>query len=216
MKFITFASVLSFALAVSAKDIDVDVGEDGFTFSPSDIKCSSGDTVTFHFYPGGHSVVSSDFNSPCSSNGMIASGTVNSKSGESDMVFVVDCPSSATYLFCSQFGHCKGGMVAAINAPTSGNTLAAYKSSAGSKGADNGPIAGVKGGTLTTQSSESSGSSSTAAATGTGTAAASSSPTASVSPSTPAAATGNDASTSHASSVAVVVFVAFLNALLMA
>jgi len=212
MKFTTFASVLTFALAASAADHDIDVGEDGFTFSPSTISCSKGDTVTFHFYPGGHSVVSSGFDSPCMSDGIISSGTVNSNSDESDMVFRIDCPSAATYLFCSQVGHCNGGMVAAINAPTSGNTLAAYKSAA-KNGPNNGPVAGVKGGTLESAAaaSMSSGGSSTAAATASGTAAATA---AAAAPSTPAAATG-DASTSHASSVAVVVFIALVNAFLM-
>jgi len=155
MKFTTLASFLSFSLAAIAANHDVDVGEDGLVFNPSSISCSGSDTVTFHFYPGGHSVVSSAFNKPCEADGVISSGSgFNPTKGEDKNVFVIDCPKSATYLFCSQFGHCKGGMVAAINAPTSGQTLNAYKSAAGKAADDGGPVMSVSGGKVMTGGEE--------------------------------------------------------------
>jgi len=216
MKFTTLASFLSFSLAAFAANHDVDVGEDGLTFNPSAISCSGDDTVTFHFYPGGHSVVSSDMTKPCQSDGKIASGTFNPSKGEDPMVFVVDCPKSATYLFCSQFGHCKSGMVAAINA---GDTLAAYKSAAAKADDNGGPVAGVSGGKVMAGGSNDEGSGSgkgggsktTTAATAAATTAAEA---ATPSTTTPPAATGG--APSHTGSVFAALLVALVTVMLLA
>jgi len=221
MKFTTLASFLSFSLAAIAANHDVDVGEDGLVFNPSSISCSGSDTVTFHFYPGGHSVVSSAFNKPCEADGVISSGSgFNPTKGEDKNVFVIDCPKSATYLFCSQFGHCKGGMVAAINAPTSGQTLNAYKSAAGKAADDGGPVMSVSGGKVMTGGEEGGndqgsgsggGSSTTTAATAAATTAEAA---ATPSGTTPPAATGD--APSHPRSVFAALLVALATVLLLA
>ncbi|KAK3328865.1 hypothetical protein B0H66DRAFT_4382 [Apodospora peruviana] len=43
----------------------VAVGAEGFKFSPSETEANPGDIVRFTFYPGGHSVVRSDFKHAC-------------------------------------------------------------------------------------------------------------------------------------------------------
>lgn len=112
----------------SAATIDIDVGEDGLSFSPNSTTAAKGDTVVFHFYPGKHSVVEGSFDSPCDplANGFY-SGYLDSNSGESKTTFVVTVnDTNPIWFYCSQVGHCQNGMVGVINPPSSGNTLEAY------------------------------------------------------------------------------------------
>jgi plastocyanin len=53
------------ASQVSAKTITVEVGQDGLSFSPDNIKAAEGDIVDFHF-DSSHSVNSGPFAKPCS------------------------------------------------------------------------------------------------------------------------------------------------------
>jgi len=128
--FRTFATIVSFAVVAFAANHDVDVGNGGLSFSPDTITAAVGDTVTFHFYPGDHSVVSSDYATPCQQNtgsGAIFSGYFTPSSGESSNVFVVTIADmNPIWLFCAQIGHCKAGMVAVINPPSSGDSLSGY------------------------------------------------------------------------------------------
>lgn len=113
---------------VSAATIDIDVGEDGLSFSPNSTTAAKDDTVIFHFYPGKHSVVEGSFDSPCAplANGFY-SGYLDSSSGESETTFVVTVnDTNPIWFYCSQVGHCQNGMVGVINPPSSGNTLEAY------------------------------------------------------------------------------------------
>jgi plastocyanin len=58
------------------------VGNGGLVFTPNTVQAKVGDTINFHFYPTGHSVAESAFNSPCSyMKGGIWSGSVSSSSG---------------------------------------------------------------------------------------------------------------------------------------
>lgn len=50
---------------VWGKTIDVNVGQNGLTFSPNNIVAEIGDKVDFHFFPKNHSVVQSSFDAPC-------------------------------------------------------------------------------------------------------------------------------------------------------
>lgn len=113
-------------LVLSAK-IHVDVGKSGLTFNPSSITAAVGDEVQFEFYPSGHSVAQSSFDKPCQgSSGGFYSGFPVQPNGFT--INITD--TNPIYFFCSQIGHCNAGMVGAINAPTSGNTLDAYRSAA--------------------------------------------------------------------------------------
>jgi plastocyanin len=66
----TVAAAAASATPSSDSDSDatshnVDVGEDGFVFTPATLKAAVGDTVNFHFYPLNHSVTQSSFDAPC-------------------------------------------------------------------------------------------------------------------------------------------------------
>lgn len=51
--------------ANASKNHFVDVADAGLTFSPSRLSAQPGDTITFRFTKGNHSVVQSSFESPC-------------------------------------------------------------------------------------------------------------------------------------------------------
>lgn len=127
-------STLSFVSAIAATaraaTIQVAVGQNGLTYSPSDIKAAVGDSVEFSFFPKNHTVTQSSFAQPCHplANGFFSSfiPTSSSPSGTTFTILVND--TKPIWLYCGQptGNHCQSGMVAAINAPTTGNTLAAF------------------------------------------------------------------------------------------
>lgn len=43
----------------------VNVGENGFTFTPASLNASPGEKVEFHFFPQNHSVAQASFENPC-------------------------------------------------------------------------------------------------------------------------------------------------------
>ncbi|KIP06019.1 hypothetical protein PHLGIDRAFT_479103 [Phlebiopsis gigantea 11061_1 CR5-6] len=106
--------------AASAKQILVQVGASGLSYSPSDIQAPVGTLVTFVFSNSvPHSVTQSSFSDPCtplSSNGFDSGITT----GTTFSVNVTDA-STPVYFFCQFPAHCGSGMVGTINAPASGN-----------------------------------------------------------------------------------------------
>jgi plastocyanin len=131
------------------------VGQNGFTFSPDSVVVAQGKSVVFQFYPGDHSVVQGSFDNPCqpANSSGFASGFVNSNSGPASNVFTVTVnDTNPIWFYCGQVGHCQGGMVGVINPPSSGQTLAQYRSAAaGSKSSSSPP--GIQGGQLGAASS---------------------------------------------------------------
>ncbi|ROT36444.1 Cupredoxin [Sodiomyces alkalinus F11] len=120
------------------------VGDSGRTFSPDNVNAAVGDIVEFHFVSNGHSVAQSSFDAPCQprDNNAFFSGRVR---GE---IFSVEVTSEdPIWYYCAEGNHCRGGMVGAINAPTSGNTLAAYRDASGNAGRGSSP-GSVQGGEL--------------------------------------------------------------------
>ncbi|KAF6827565.1 extracellular serine-rich protein [Colletotrichum plurivorum] len=109
----------------------VEVGAAGaLTFSPNDLKEPVGTVVEFAFNPRNHSVTQSSFDKPCqpSQNGF-SSGlipTALSPSGVTFSILVAD--TKPIWFYCAQTTgmHCQKGMLGAVNAPSSGNTLAAF------------------------------------------------------------------------------------------
>jgi len=99
--------------------LDVDVGENGFAFSPDTLTAAIGDTVVFHFYPGGHSVAQSTFASPCQPlSGGIWSGFFSPTNGKDSNVFEVSIANTdPIWIYCAQVGHCNAGMAMVINPP---------------------------------------------------------------------------------------------------
>lgn len=55
----------STAASASTTVHKVDIGEDGFSFSPDTLDVSPGETVEFHFHPQNHSVAQASFDNPC-------------------------------------------------------------------------------------------------------------------------------------------------------
>ncbi|KIY02105.1 uncharacterized protein Z520_02243 [Fonsecaea multimorphosa CBS 102226] len=131
-------ALLSLGALASAAVFDVNVGQNGFTYSPDTVTAGMGDTVNFHFYPGEHTVTQSSFDSPCKpiSGNAINSGVINSNSGQASQMFSMRVNSTdPIWIYCGQVGHCAAGMSLVINPPSNGNTLAAYqKASSGQSG----------------------------------------------------------------------------------
>jgi hypothetical protein len=105
-----------------------------FTFVPSNITELPRTVVEFAFNPKNHSVVQSSFADPCHplaaggfSSGFIPTMAKAPLSGATFDIVVND--TKPIWLYCAQTtgGHCQAGMVASINAPTTGDkTLAAF------------------------------------------------------------------------------------------
>jgi plastocyanin len=104
----------AFSLA-SAANFDIQVGENGNSYTPATIAAQQGDTVTFHFTGSVHDVVQSTFDAPCTpkSGGIYA--PIQSKAGETFTVTVQN--TDPIWFYCSVPGHCNSGMVGVINAP---------------------------------------------------------------------------------------------------
>ncbi|TVY21047.1 putative GPI-anchored cupredoxin [Lachnellula arida] len=126
----TSSLVLAFAAAASAATIKVSVGQNGLTYTPNDITANVGDSVEFDFFPKNHTVTQSSFADPCHPlAGGFFSGfvpTIATTLGSTFTITVKD--TKPVWIYCSQTegSHCQAGMVAAINAPKTGNTLAAF------------------------------------------------------------------------------------------
>ncbi|KAK6347459.1 hypothetical protein TWF718_005301 [Orbilia javanica] len=180
MRFLlTFATLASTAFAQTVHTVSV--GTAGLTFSPASITAKTGDTVQFVFKGGNHTVTQAAFNNPCNptTKGFF-SGFTGAKSETFSIILENTDP---IYFYCAQGTHCQLGMVGAINPPSSGNTLAAFKSAANHARTQSTPsspyggVISVQGGAVSTAPGavQSGGGSTTRAATGTGTAAASTS-----------------------------------------
>ncbi|KIW06244.1 hypothetical protein, variant [Verruconis gallopava] len=196
-------SFLALASSALADVITVDVGSSGDVFSPNSVTAKDGDIVQFNFH-GTHSVVQSDFSSPCSStsNTAINSGTLSSGA------FSVKINSTdPIWIFCGYARHCQSGMTMVINPPSSGDTLEAYTQAASSSGRSQSP-SNVQGGIVgdasafgTDSSSSSASASASGAASGTASSGSSSATTTASSTSgSSTASTTTSSSTSSTSS----------------
>ncbi|KAF8849237.1 Cupredoxin, partial [Acephala macrosclerotiorum] len=147
------------AASVSAETIQVAVGQNGLTFSPNNITAAVGDSVEFSFFPKNHSVTQSSFTAPCHplANGFFSTfQPTTSESANTFTILVND--TKPIWLYCGQTtgNHCQSGMVASINAPTTGNTLAAFTLLAkNATTPSTSPPGGVAGGILKVSSSNS-------------------------------------------------------------
>jgi plastocyanin len=141
-------------------------------FSPANITAPVGTLVTFYF-PGGslsHSVTQSSFANPCTylaaSNG--TSGGFDSGLVPTASTFTINITDTNPIWFhCKQVTHCPvSGMVGSINAPTTGNTFAAFQSAAMALGSsaptetDHGAVTGGVGAVATAGPTSDTGSSS--------------------------------------------------------
>ncbi|KAL1719047.1 hypothetical protein EV715DRAFT_199882 [Schizophyllum commune] len=119
-----------------AKDFDVAVGENAaLNFNPSSLTgVQNGDTITFHFLSGNHTLTQSTFDEPCKAKeGGVDSGyqDVQNAGGGDRLHYTITVNNASTplWFFCGQTGHCPRGMVFAVN-PTADKTFADFQGTA--------------------------------------------------------------------------------------
>jgi len=140
--------------------INVQVAAGGLLYSPSNFTASNGTTVTF-FFPSGsisHSVTEGSFANPCvylAAAGGNPAGFDSGLQAGKEFTIQITNDQQPVWFFCKNTGHCGLGMVGAINAPTTGNTYAAFLAAAKALGAneiplsDTGPVTGGVGAAAT-------------------------------------------------------------------
>ncbi|KAI2622222.1 hypothetical protein GGS26DRAFT_594229 [Hypomontagnella submonticulosa] len=133
---ITFGLAALAALA-NAAHYDVTVGKGGqLKFDPETLTAQPGDTVTYKFFAKNHAVAQSTFANPCQlqPNGIFSGFTPNtSPDVAAPTTFTITVnDTKPLWFYCPQTNgnHCQNGMVHSINAPATGNTFDAYKTSA--------------------------------------------------------------------------------------
>ncbi|KFX94960.1 hypothetical protein O988_06067 [Pseudogymnoascus sp. VKM F-3808] len=100
--------------------VNVGTGQ-GYTYDPSQLDASIGDTVRFNFLGRNHSVTQSDLASPCTYSGGFDTGLNQFNPLNTSGKFLVDYQVSVSkplWFYCKQVGppsHCGKGMVFAIN-----------------------------------------------------------------------------------------------------
>ncbi|KAH9210749.1 Cupredoxin [Leptodontidium sp. 2 PMI_412] len=165
---VTLAAVVATATAQEGTTIQVTVGKGGLVYTPNDIKAEVGTNIEFSFFPKNHTVTQSSFKDPCHplENGFFSSfvPTANSPSGSTFTITVKD--TKPIWLYCGQGNHCQTGMVAAINAPSTGNTFEAFALLAKNATASTSPPGGAVGGILKLAGAAGSSSSSSASGSG--------------------------------------------------
>ncbi|KAH9486797.1 Extracellular serine-rich protein [Psilocybe cubensis] len=143
-----FAFSLGLALLpfISAKVIDIQVGQNGLTYSPEAISAVPGDQVVFHFHAKNHTVTQSSFADPCGKkDGGINSGFQPVAANQTDNLptFTVTVnDTQPVWIYCAQAAktpasHCGAGMVFAINCGADGapNSFTNFKKAALAVGA---------------------------------------------------------------------------------
>ncbi|KAI5462788.1 Cupredoxin, partial [Mariannaea sp. PMI_226] len=116
------------AIGASAAVHRVEVGENGFTYTPDTIQADKGDIVEFHFSAITHTVVAGNFDKPCTpvSSGGFYSGML--PNGDQTFFSVTIDSTDPIFFYCAVDSHCQGGMVGVINQGS--NTLTAYRDAA--------------------------------------------------------------------------------------
>ncbi|KAF8582487.1 hypothetical protein K439DRAFT_152152 [Ramaria rubella] len=136
-------AALSFASAASAAVVTINVGASSgspFVYTPNNVTAAVGDVINFQFTgsPGAHSVSQASFAAPCAQlAGGFDSGFVTVPSGftgaPQEWNLTVTDVSKPIWFYCKQTvpsPHCIAGMVGAINAPGTGNTIEQFTSAA--------------------------------------------------------------------------------------
>jgi len=123
-------TLLTLVSAIQAAVINITVAASGLTYTPSNVNALVGDTLHFVWGSDDHTVSQSTFQSPCSP---MAGGF---DSGHLDVGATYDLIVNSTdpiWIHCAEKGHCPTGMVFAVNAPTTGDTYAAFLAAATGK-----------------------------------------------------------------------------------
>ncbi|KAH7926661.1 hypothetical protein BV22DRAFT_1128017 [Leucogyrophana mollusca] len=141
MRFTALIFALASAVAVTAQqNFTIMVGANKTTtFTPSYINATTGDTITFQFVAGNHTLTQSSFASPCAN---ISTPMTGIDSGFMPVSANATMPAdysfkmtndSTMWFYCRQTGHCQKGMVFAIN-PTAQKTFAMFQQAAEASG----------------------------------------------------------------------------------
>jgi len=125
--------------SAAAATHSVDVGLNGFAYTPNSITAAAGDIVQFTFHPKNHTVTQSSFASPCTP---LVNATTGQTGFESPFMptngtaplptleIMVTNATNPLWFYCRQANHCSLGMVLAINAPATGHTFTAFQAAA--------------------------------------------------------------------------------------
>ncbi|KAG8963225.1 hypothetical protein FRC05_004905 [Tulasnella sp. 425] len=107
-------------------------GSAGIVFTPNQVTAAVGDTLHFIFGPPSHSATQGTFDAPCTPMpGGFNSGFMPTQLEPGGPTFDVLVNSTdPIWVHCQQVGHCPAGMLFAANAPSSGQTFAAYQAAA--------------------------------------------------------------------------------------
>jgi len=143
----------------NSTNINVQVAAGGqLMYSPANFTASNGTTVTFIISSGPHSVTQGSFADPCvylaAAGGNPAGFDSGLQTGKQFSIQITN-DQEPIYFFCKEDDHCGLGMVGAINAPTTGNTYAAFQAAAKALGSsetplsDTGPVTGGVGAVAT-------------------------------------------------------------------
>ncbi len=104
----------------------VDVGKNGLTYTPPFIYAKPGDRVQLNFFAANHTLVQSDFATPCEPKPWgIFAGFQPTKVTKTDTGLVTFrsvqfevYTESPLWFYCAQAKHCQAGMTFAINPPS--------------------------------------------------------------------------------------------------
>lgn len=140
MRFSTAAIAALPVLAASAlaqTNITVQVGAGGaVAYNPPSVNASVGDTISFVFMGGNHTVTQSTFAAPCSNMTTPAAGIDSgfqavpaNPQGFPSWSFTVNDTSAPLWFYCRHVGHCQMGMVFAVN-PTAEKSFQAFQAAA--------------------------------------------------------------------------------------
>jgi len=124
-------AISALASGAFAKDIPIEVGKGGLTFSPNNVTAAVGDNLVFSFFAANHTATQGSFASPCqvgATPGAFFSGFMPTTT-ESNMTFTVAVNNTTPmWIFCSQAKHCQAGMSMVVNeVGSSAKTLEAYQ-----------------------------------------------------------------------------------------
>ncbi|KAI0757143.1 hypothetical protein C8Q80DRAFT_1132225 [Daedaleopsis nitida] len=145
--FVSAAFALALASSVASKVIDIQVGQDGLTFTPEATFADAGDQVVFHFHQKNHTATQSSLAAPCTHlDGGFDSGFMPVADNVTDnfptyTVQVKD--TTPIWFFCRQAAdtaasHCGQGMVFGVNCGPDGaqNSFTNFKNAALKIGTD--------------------------------------------------------------------------------
>jgi len=160
MRLSVIAALASVAAVSAQQNFTVIVGGNGaLTFNPTTVNAAVGDTIAFQFQSKNHTVTQSTFTSPCVTMTTpvagIDSGFMPVAAGATsfpEWSLTVTNDSVPLWFYCRQTGHCKQGMVFAVN-PTENKTFAAFQAAAESGSS---PTSGSASGTAASTASSTS------------------------------------------------------------